>query len=71
MGFKPAGPRRRGTAQHLAEQCRDDDCPRLPCRMFKAGYRKGYATARTTATPARRPGSQQGYAAGCRGAGSG
>ena len=31
-----------GTAQHLAEHCRDDYCHRLPCRMFKAGYRKGY-----------------------------
>jgi len=28
--------------EHLAEQCEDEDCPRLPCQMFKAGYRKGY-----------------------------
>lgn len=33
---------RSGTAQHLAEQCKDDGCPRLPCRMFRAGYRKGW-----------------------------
>jgi hypothetical protein len=32
----------RRSNDHLAERCRDDDCPRLPCRMFKAGYRKGY-----------------------------
>ncbi len=31
-----------GTAQHLAEQCKDDGCMRLPCRMFRAGYRKGW-----------------------------
>jgi len=30
------------TREHLAEHCRDEGCPRLPCRMFKAGYRKGY-----------------------------
>ncbi len=32
----------RGSNDHLAEQCEDELCPRLPCRMFKAGYRKGY-----------------------------
>ena len=32
----------RGTNDHLAEQCEDEGCPRLPCRMFKEGYRKGY-----------------------------
>lgn len=33
-----------GTSQqHLAEYCKDDYCPRLPCRMFKAGYEKGFA----------------------------
>jgi hypothetical protein len=31
-----------GTAQHLAEHCTDDGCTRLPCRMFKAGYARGY-----------------------------
>ena len=31
-----------GTAQHLAERCRDDYCQRLPCRMYKAGYEAGY-----------------------------
>jgi len=31
-----------GTSQHLAEQCGDESCPRLPCRMFKAGYEKGW-----------------------------
>ncbi|HTX85619.1 MAG TPA: hypothetical protein VME44_25825 [Streptosporangiaceae bacterium] len=31
-----------GTAQHLAEFCKDELCPRLPCRMFKSGYEKGY-----------------------------
>jgi hypothetical protein len=31
-----------GTAHdHLAERCRDDDCPRLPCRLYKAGYECG------------------------------
>jgi hypothetical protein len=32
----------RGKNDHLAEHCRDDLCPRLPCRMYKAGYRNGY-----------------------------
>jgi flagellar biosynthesis/type III secretory pathway protein FliH len=32
----------RGNNDHLAEQCEDEGCPRLPCRMFKEGYRKGY-----------------------------
>ena len=27
---------------HLAEYCEDETCRRLPCEMFKAGYRKGY-----------------------------
>ena len=27
---------------HLAEECDDDFCPRLPCRMFKEGFRRGY-----------------------------
>jgi hypothetical protein len=52
MGFtsKFAGS---GTSQHLAEQCRDEGCPRLPCRMWKDGYRKGYDK-----------GWEEGYAAG-------
>jgi hypothetical protein len=43
----------RGNNDHLAEHCRDDLCRRLPCEMFKAGYRKGYDD-----------GYQDGYAAG-------
>lgn len=31
-----------GSNDHLAEQCKNEGCPRLPCRMFKAGYREGY-----------------------------
>lgn len=27
---------------HMAEHCKDELCPRLPCRMFHAGYRKGW-----------------------------
>ena len=42
-----------GTAQHLAEQCKGEACPRLPCRMWKDGYRKGYDK-----------GWEEGYAAG-------
>jgi hypothetical protein len=30
------------TRDHLAEHCRDELCPRLPCRMFKAGKAEGY-----------------------------
>jgi hypothetical protein len=43
----------RGSNDHLAEHCRDDLCRRLPCEMFKAGYRKGYDE-----------GYEDGYAAG-------
>jgi flagellar biosynthesis/type III secretory pathway protein FliH len=42
-----------GSSDHLAERCEDELCPRLPCRMFKAGYRKGYGA-----------GYEAGYAAG-------
>ena len=42
-----------GSNDHLAEHCRDADCPRLPCRMWKAGYEEGY-----------RRGYDDGYAAG-------
>ncbi len=31
-----------GTSQHLAEQCKDEACVRMPCRMWKAGYRAGW-----------------------------
>jgi hypothetical protein len=30
----------RGNNDHLAEQCKDELCPRLPCQMFKAGQRE-------------------------------
>jgi hypothetical protein len=30
-----------GRNPHLAETCPDQDCPRLPCRTFHAGFRKG------------------------------
>jgi flagellar biosynthesis/type III secretory pathway protein FliH len=32
----------RGSNDHLAEQCKDELCPRLPCRMWKDGYGKGW-----------------------------
>lgn len=32
----------RGGNDHLAERCEDELCPRLPCRIFKDGCRKGY-----------------------------
>ena len=43
--------------QHLAESCQDEDCTRLPCRMYKQGYRAGYERGH-------REGWDQGYAAG-------
>ena len=42
-----------GRNPHLAETCPDEDCPRLPCRTFHAGFRKGY-----------QQGYQAGYASG-------
>jgi hypothetical protein len=29
-------------ADHLAEDCRDTDCPRYPCRIYRAGRERGY-----------------------------
>jgi hypothetical protein len=46
-----------GTQQHHAETCRDDDCTRLPCRMYKAGFRDGYEQGREE-------GFAEGFAAG-------
>ena len=40
-------------ADHLAEDCRDDNCPRFPCRIWRQGYVAGF-----------RIGYQQGYAEG-------
>jgi hypothetical protein len=54
-----------GTAQHLAERCRDDDCPRLPCRMWKDGYQRGAEDAAATAYASGfAAGAAQGYAQG-------
>jgi hypothetical protein len=36
----------RGSNDHLAEFCRDDLCHRLPCRMYKAGYERGFEDGR-------------------------
>ncbi len=47
----PLGAPARNT--HLAEDCDDDFCPRLPCRMFKEGCERGYER-----------GYDEGYAAG-------
>lgn len=38
-----AWPHHNGSNDHLAEHCHDELCRRLPCEMFKAGYRKGLA----------------------------
>ncbi len=32
----------RGNNDHLAEHCRDELCPSLPCRMYKKGPEDGY-----------------------------
>jgi hypothetical protein len=32
----------RGNNDHLAEHCKDELCPRLPCRMYKKGRQDGY-----------------------------
>jgi hypothetical protein len=41
-GFWSGATATRGNNDHLAEQCRDELCRRLPCEMFKAGWRAGY-----------------------------
>jgi len=51
----------RGSNDHLAETCEDELCPRLPCRMFKDGYRKGYDRGYADGY---RDGYSAGYAAG-------
>lgn len=32
--------------EHRYQLCRDDDCDRFPCRVFKDGYRDGYEDGR-------------------------
>jgi hypothetical protein len=55
----------RSRNDHLAENCRDDGCPRFPCRMYRegfmAGYRKGYADGEAAGRAA---GFAAGYSAG-------
>lgn len=35
-----------GSNDHLAEHCRDELCHRLPCRLYKAGYERGFEDGR-------------------------
>jgi hypothetical protein len=30
------------SAEHRYQTCRDEDCDRFPCRIYKEGYRNGY-----------------------------
>jgi len=46
---------------HLAEDCRDDNCPRFGCRMWREGYRAGFAAGYATGYAA---GEAAGFAAG-------
>ena len=46
---------------HTAEECTDEFCPRLPCRMFKEGLRRGYENGHDEGYAA---GYAEGYAAG-------
>jgi hypothetical protein len=43
--------------EHRYQLCRDDDCDRFPCRVYKDGYRGGYEDGR-------RRGYAEGYADG-------
>lgn len=33
---------RLASREHLAEDCRDEECPRFPCVMFRRGYEAGF-----------------------------
>jgi hypothetical protein len=52
-------------SDHLAEDCRNENCPRFPCVMFhrgyEAGYRKGYSDGHADGRAA---GYAEGYAVG-------
>jgi hypothetical protein len=43
--------------QHDYRRCRDDDCQRFACRIYKEGYRDGYDAGQAL-------GYAEGYAAG-------
>lgn len=49
------------SAEHRYELCRDEDCPRFPCRVYKEGYRNGYDDGYEEGWAA---GNAAGYAAG-------
>ena len=50
---------------HMAEQCTDESCPRMPCRVYKTGYRNGYDDGyRDGYEDGRTAGFAEGYPAG-------
>jgi len=52
-------------SEHLAEDCRDDTCPRFPCRIYRQGFRDGYDRGLADGMAA---GEAAGFAAGYRAA---
>jgi hypothetical protein len=51
--------------EHRYQLCRDDDCDRFPCRVFKDGYRTGFEDGRRRGyAEGYRDGFEEGFAEG-------
>lgn len=51
--------------RHEYALCRDEDCPRFPCRVYKEGYEAGYRAGHTAGyAEGYTEGFQEGYSAG-------
>jgi flagellar biosynthesis/type III secretory pathway protein FliH len=51
----------RERAQHRYQTCRDEDCQRFACRVYREGYEAGYGAGHAAGYAA---GEAAGYAAG-------
>ena len=60
------------TQEHRYATCRDEDCQRFACRIFKEGFREGYGTGSAAGfAQGRAVGHAEGYAEGAASCGDG
>jgi hypothetical protein len=58
--------------QHRYQTCRDEDCERFACRVYREGYRDGYAAGQAAGyAEGQAAGYSEGYAAGAASASQG
>ena len=57
--------------QHRYQTCRDEDCQRYACRVYREGWADGYAAGAGEAEAAAAAGYSDGYAAGAASCGGG